>query len=79
MLVLFSKVAELEPSGGTRPSVEQLTVFCQAQVDYVATTHFGIYERIAEGKECRRQVVYVAGALYPRIKAITNQVSSFND
>ena len=79
MLVLFSKVAGLEPYTGNRPSVEQLKSFCQILVDYVATTHFGLYERIAEGKERRRQVVEVAGALYPRIKAITDQVVSFND
>ena len=79
MLVLFSKVGGLEPYKGKRPNVEQLKAFCQILVDYVATTHFGIYERIAEGKERRRQVVDVAGALYPRIKAITDQVISFND
>lgn len=79
MLVLFSKVAGLEPYANNRPTVDQLKAFCQILVDYVATTHFGIYERIAEGQERRRQVVKVASDLYPRIRAITEQVVSFND
>ena len=63
MLVLFSKLAGLEPYGGGKPSVEQLKQFCQILVDYIATAHFGIYERIAEGKERRQQVVDVAASI----------------
>ena len=79
MLVLFAKVAGLEPYAGSKASTVDLKEFCQILVDYVATAHFGVYERIAEGKERRRKVLDVAEALYPRIKAITDEVVTFND
>ena len=79
MLVLFSKLAGLEPYGSDKPSVEQLKQFCQILVDYIATAHFGIYERIAEGKERRQQVVDVAASIYPRVREITDEAVRFND
>ena len=68
MLVLFSKLAGLEHYGSGKASVEQLKQFCQILVDYIATAHFGIYERIAEGKERRQQVVDVAASICARAR-----------
>ena len=73
MLVLFSKLAGLEPYRRGKSSVEQLKQFCQILVDYIATAHFGIYERIAEGKERRQQVVDVAASMYPRVREMTDE------
>tara|TARA_Y100001934_G_scaffold281070_1_gene389608 strand:- start:1210 stop:1632 length:423 start_codon:yes stop_codon:yes gene_type:complete len=79
MLALFSKLAGLEPYGSGKSSVEQLKQFCQILVDYIATAHFGIYERIAEGKERRQQVVDVAASIYPRVREMTDEAVRFND
>jgi len=65
MLVVYSQVAGIEPYKGRRANATQLTQFCQILVDYIAAAHFGVYERIAEGKERRQNVLDVAGAIYP--------------
>ena len=53
--------------------------FSQVLVDYVAAGHFGLYERIAEGRERRRRVVEVAKEVYPQIVETTNAAVDFND
>ena len=50
-----------------------------AAVDYIASGHFGLYERISEGKERRRGVVKLAEKLYPRIANTTQVAVEFND
>ncbi|MEM7406865.1 MAG: Rsd/AlgQ family anti-sigma factor [Pseudomonadota bacterium] len=79
MLVLFSKVAGLEPFAGHRASVDDLREFSQILVDYIATAHFGIYERIAEGKERRQRVLDVAASIYAQVQVVTDEVIGFND
>lgn len=86
MLVLFCRVAGLETySEGPRhapaaQSVQQiLQEFCQVLVDYIATGHFGLYERIANGQERRRQISDLAAELYPRIAESTQLALDFND
>ncbi|NIV74814.1 MAG: Rsd/AlgQ family anti-sigma factor, partial [Gammaproteobacteria bacterium] len=46
---------------------------------YIASGHFGLYERISEGKERRRGVVKLAEKLYPRIANTTQMAVEFND
>jgi regulator of sigma D len=50
---------------------EVLNEFCQILVDYIASGHFGLYERIVEGTERRRGVADLAVKLYPLIDETT--------
>ena len=79
MLVLFERLAGVEPYAKEKPSDGLLQEFSQILVDYIASGHFGLYERINEGKERRRGVVELAEELYPRIANTTQVAVEFND
>jgi regulator of sigma D len=79
MLVLFERCAGVEPYANERPNDELLQEFSQILVDYIASGHFGLYERISEGKERRRGIVKLAEELYPRIADTTQVAVEFND
>lgn len=79
MLVLFERCAGVEPYANERPNDELLQEFSQILVDYIASGHFGLYERISEGKERRRGIVELAEQLYPRIADTTQVAVDFND
>jgi regulator of sigma D len=80
MWVLFERLAGIEPYADERPNNnELLQEFSQILVDYIASGHFGLYERISEGKERRRGVVKLAEELYPRIANTTQVAVEFND
>ncbi len=79
MLVLFERCAGVEPYANERPNGELLQEFSQILVDYIASGHFGLYERISEGKERRRGIVELAEQLYPRIANTTQVAVEFND
>lgn len=88
MLVLFCRVAGLQISPddkgdtkkGDNKSVQMLLQeFCQILVDYIATAHFSVYERVAGGTERRRTVADLADKLYPNIAETTQIALDFND
>jgi regulator of sigma D len=79
MLVLFERVAGVEPYADEMLDNELLQEFSQILVDYIASGHFGLYERIAEGRERRRGIVTLAEKLYPRIANTTQAAMEFND
>jgi len=79
MLVLFERLAGVEPYADDMPNNDLLQEFSQILVDYIASGHFGLYERIAEGKERRRAIVNLADKLYPRIANTTQVAIEFND
>jgi regulator of sigma D len=79
MLVLLCKVSGLAPFMPDKPVKTVLTEFCQILVDYIASAHFGLYRRIAEGTERRRPVIEVAKELYPAIDATTQAAVEFNE
>ena len=82
MWVLYCKVAGLEPFENRErhpTSKELVDEFCQVLVDYISTGHFGLYERIAEGKERRGAVRSAAACVYERIARTTDVAVSFND
>lgn len=82
MLVLFCQAAGLEPyqKETDQKIVQQnLQEFCQVLMDYVATGHFGLYERITAGKERRQGVAELASELYPRVAETTEVAVAFND
>lgn len=79
MLVLFERLAGVAPYSDETPNDDLLQEFSQILVDYIASGHFGLYERIAEGKERRRAIVNLADKLYPRIANTTQVAIEFND
>lgn len=78
-LVLFCRVAGLEPYTTDKPVQDLLPEFCQVLVDYIAAGHFALYERILKGQERRQTVIRLAEELYPRIAETTDIAVDFND
>ena len=67
---------------GNRLGVEpagDLEEFVQVLVDYIAAGHFGLYQRIAEGKERRKAVSELAVQIYPRIERTTEVALAFDE
>ena len=58
---------------------EFLEEFCQSLVDYIASGHFGLYERIIEKKERRKAVVELAEKIYPDIEKTTQIALVFSE
>lgn len=81
MLVLFCRVAGINnfENGDAQSSQATLQQFCQILVDYIASGHFGLYERIVNGQERRNNVSKLAEKLYPRIAETTQVAVDFND
>lgn len=79
MLVLFCRVAGLDPFSHDCPGAHLLPEFCQVLVDYMAAAHFSLYRRIVDGTERRQAVLGLAADLYPRIEASTESAILFND
>lgn len=79
MLVLFCRVAGLEPFSKEPSTLETLQEFCEVLVDYAAFCHFEIYERIINGEERRSSVLNIAEQVYPRIAEASEFAVAFND
>ncbi|MGR9072350.1 MAG: Rsd/AlgQ family anti-sigma factor, partial [Gammaproteobacteria bacterium] len=48
---LYCRVAEFKPFSSSEEHVKKiLAEFCQILIDYISLGHFGIYQRILEGK-----------------------------
>jgi regulator of sigma D len=79
MLVLLCEVSGLKPFKAEKPVKESLQKFCEVLVDYIASAHFGLYERIAAGNERRSNVVSIASKTYPLISDSTQAAIEFNE
>ncbi|HHZ88439.1 MAG TPA: Rsd/AlgQ family anti-sigma factor, partial [Chromatiaceae bacterium] len=79
MLVQYAGLAGLDPYTENKPVFTRLQDFCQILVDYMASGHFGLYQRISDGKERRRAVIDIAEKLYPKIAKTTEDAVAFND
>ena len=82
VLSMFCRLAGLDPFKDEKPAKPAqvlLQEFCQILVDYIAVGHFGLYERIVNGKERRRDIADLAGRIYPRIANSTQIALDFND
>ncbi|PLY17111.1 MAG: Rsd/AlgQ family anti-sigma factor [Sedimenticola sp.] len=79
MLVLFCRLAGLEPYTPDKPVKEQLKDFCEVLVDYTAFGHFEVYDRISRGEERRSDVLQVAEEVYPKVAEVADVVIAFND
>ena len=78
LLALLLQTSKLEPDDTDNPDEDLLEEFCQVLVDYIAAGHFGLYERISQGKERRKSVMDVAGIVYPKIEQSTQIALKFS-
>ena len=79
LLSLMLKVSSEGSDAAYVKSVADLEEFNQVLVDYIAAGHFGLYERIAEGKERRKSVSDLAVQIYPRIEKATQIALAFDE
>ncbi len=77
MWVLYERLAGVPPYKEQEPQL--LQSFVQVLVDYIASAHFSLYERIVNREERRQAIVQLAEELYPRIAAVTEAAVAFND
>lgn len=76
---LYCSAAGMEPYRPEKTIEDLVQEFCQLSVDYISLGHFGLYQRILDGKERRKAVVDVAEHIYPQIAKATEAVLSFNE
>lgn len=79
LLSLLLQVSKIEPDNPPESDLDLLNEFCQVLVDYIASGHFGLYERIIEGRERRKKVSAVAMNIFPKIDETTQTVLKFNE
>jgi len=79
MLVLFCRVAGLDPFQSNDPLQQSVRTFCQKMIDYIAAGHFAIYECLLSGGERRKPVLAVAARVYSSIEDTTDIAVAFND
>jgi regulator of sigma D len=76
LLLQVSSESSQDKIGELESDIED---FIQVLVDYIAAGHFGLYERIAEGKERRKAVSDFALEIYPRIEQTTQIALAFDE
>ncbi len=79
LMALLCAVSGVEPFATEKPLPQLLEEFCQVLVDYIASGHFGLYERIAVGTERRKAVVKLAQQSYAKIVDTTQVALDFNE
>jgi len=79
LLGLLIQASNLKGDSLELQDKELLEEFCQVLTDYVAAGHFGLYERIAEGRERRQEVANISRNIYPRIEESTQQALEFSE
>ncbi len=79
LLSLLVEISNISRENKASLDRELLNEFCQVLVDYIASGHFVLYERIVEGTERRKGVADLAVQLYPRIDEITQAALAFNE
>jgi regulator of sigma D len=79
VLALLCRLSGVPPFDHEKPRAVLVTEFCQLLTDYIAATHFGLYQRLEEHTERRRPVLDLAVALCPDIAATTELALEFSD
>lgn len=79
LLALLLQVSSDSSHKQSEQLVADLEDFVQVLVDYIAAGHFGLYERIAEGKERRKAISERAMEIYPRIEQSTQIALAFDE
>lgn len=79
LLALLLHVSGLTHHGRDEPDADLLEEFCELLVDYIAAGHFGLYQRIADGRERRNRVAALAHNVYPEIEKTTQIALDFSE
>ena len=79
LLGLLIQASRLDGERLEHRDEQLLDEFCQVVTDYVAAGHFGLYQRITEGKERRQEVANIARSIYPQIEQSTQQALEFSE
>jgi regulator of sigma D len=79
VLALMCRLSGVPPFDHEKPSAVLVTEFCQLLTDYIAATHFGLYQRLEARTERRRPVLDLAVALCPNIAATTELALEFSE
>lgn len=79
LLSLLLQVSEALSPDAPEQNLDIILEFRQVLVDYIAAGHFGLYERIIEGKERRKAVAERAVKIYPRIEKTTEIALAFDE
>ncbi len=79
LFALLLQASNLDADSLEPQDEELLVEICEVVVDYVAAGHFGLYERIAQGKERRQDVASIAKNIYPQIAQSTQQALEFSE
>ncbi len=79
LLSLMLQVSDLISAGRQIQDADVIVEFRQVLVDYIAAAHFGLYERISEGKERRKVMADMAVEVYPRIEKTTALALAFDE
>ena len=79
LLSLMLQLSDVTSGEASNSDFETLDEFCQVLVDYIAAGHFGLFERISEGKERRRSVADLAMRVYSKIERSTEIAMQFNE
>jgi regulator of sigma D len=79
LLTLLLQVSSDSSENKSAQLGADLEDFIQVLVDYIAAGHFGLYQRIAEGKERRKSVSELAVKIYPRIEQTTQIALAFDE
>ena len=79
LLALLLQVSSDSSHHESEQLITDLEEFVQVLVDYIAAGHFGLYERIAEGKERRKAISELAVKIYPRIEQQTQIALAFDE
>lgn len=76
---MYCHVADLKPFTANTKVKKNIQKFSQLLVDYISLGHFGIYERLINGKERRNAVLEIAEKIYPELSKTTDAALAFND
>lgn len=76
---LYCTIGGLNNFSTNQPVESLIPEFCQALVDYISLGHFGIYQRITDGRERRTNIIKKAEEIYPGISDSTDAAIEFND
>lgn len=79
LLTLLLQVSSDSSHHESEQLITDLEEFMQVLVDYIAAGHFGLYGRIAEGKERRKAISELAMEIYPRIEQSTQIALAFDE
>lgn len=79
LLSLLLQVSTDSSKADSAQLIADLEEFVQVLVDYIAAGHFGLYERISEGKERRKAVSDLAIEIYPRIEQTKEIALAFDE